>query len=47
MITKREERNRQSEAESAIMKDQQVQRIIKTFDAKVIKDTIIPNEGEA
>lgn len=44
VITKREERNRQLEAESVIMKDQQVQRMIKAFDAKIIKNTIIPNE---
>lgn len=45
VIAKREEQNRQSEAESAIMQDQQVQRIMKTFDATVVKDSIIPNES--
>jgi len=41
VIAKREEQSRQSQAESAIMEDQQVQRIMKTFDATVIKESII------
>lgn len=44
VIAQREERNRQTKAESAIMEDQQVQRIMKTFDATVVKDSIIPSE---
>ena len=44
-IQQQEQHYRQTAAEAAIEKDQQVQRIMQTFDATLIKDTIIPSEG--
>lgn len=45
-IAKRQQQYRQNTAEEAIKRDQQVQRIMQTFDATIIKDSIIPNEGK-
>lgn len=45
-IAQQEKHNRQTAAEEAIKKDQQVQRIMKTFDATIAKDSIVPSEGK-
>jgi DNA polymerase III subunit gamma/tau len=43
-LVKRKDADRQSAAENAIMTDQKVQNIMKTFDATVIKDSIAGRE---
>ena len=44
-LVKRKEAEKLSAAENAIMTDQKVQKIMKTFDATVIKDSIAGNEN--
>ena len=46
VITEKITQNRQLEAEKRILNDQQVQRIMQTFDATVIKESIILHEKE-
>jgi DNA polymerase-3 subunit gamma/tau len=43
-ITQRQQHDRQAAAEQAIMNDQQVQRIMQTFDATLVKTSIIANK---
>lgn len=42
--SKREAEDRRLRAEKTLMKDKQVQRIIQTFDAKLLTESIIPHE---
>ena len=43
-IAIKQAQNKQMRAEQAIMNDQQVQRLVQTFDATIVKDSIMPIE---